>query len=229
MVIDSDSHHLVTTSPHATYIWCSTGWYVWGKLWEDLIWIHLEKGLWGEFLRFFEDWVNRKYSSEQDTSNNFAVRGHFECFIICCVFLKFQLWKDIADRSHRLKLWSHYIANAHCRLITLLRDIMGIAPQTRVTCATDWSLHGNTIQFKYKYNRNTTQFKHKYNANTRGISHVTEANWPLHFELSIVTVIRCFRQMACSEDRSNCYVASWEFLPHGSIVQCFSTKLQKKL
>ena len=116
--------------------------------------------------------------------------------------------------------------HAHCRLITLLRDIMGIAPQTRVTCATDWSLHGNTIQIQYNSNTTTTQFKHKYNANTRGISHGSRANWSFHVELSIVTVIRCFRQMACSEDRSNCYVASWEFLPHGSIVQCFFTKLQ---
>ena len=241
MVIDSDSHHLVTTSPHATYIWCSTGWYVWGKLWEDLIWIHLEKGLWGEFLRFFEDWVNRKYSSEQDTSNNFAVRGHFECFIICCVFLKFQLWKDIADRSHRLKLWSHYIAivHAHCRLITLLRDIMGIAPQTRVTCATDWSLHGNTIQIQYKYNTNTIEIQHNSNTNTMQI----REEYLMGAEPIVFFTLNC--QLWPSSDVSDKWPAaktdqivtwhhgssylSWEFLPHGSIVQCFSTKLQKKL
>ena len=107
---------------------------------------------------------------------------------------------------------------------------MGIAPQTRVTCATDWSLHGNTIQIQYNSNTNTIEIQHNSNTNTMQIREEylmgAEPIGFFHVELSIVTVIRCFRQMACSEDRSNCYVASWEFLPHGSIVQCFFTKLQ---
>ena len=170
MVIDSDSHHLVTTSPHATYIWCSTGWCVWGKPWQDLIWINLEKGLcWGEFLNL-EGILNVSSSAVFSWNSNCGKILRIDHIGWNCDHITLRLC------TLRIADWSHcYVTSWE-----LHRRRVWRAQQIGLSMEIQYNSNTNTIEIQHNSNTNTMQIREEYlmGAEPIGLSTLNCQLWP---------------------------------------------------